>query len=401
MVLAPITLGEECELITKGTTPSTLGLKHQDVGIPFIRAQNLVDGTVSVEADPLFIDQTTHDLLRRSKIKPSDILLSIAGTIGRAAIVPANAKEMNCNQAVAIIRPSARIDPRFLLHWLSSRDAVDQVTKGKVTGTISNLSLGQIGNLKIALPPLDEQRRIAAILDRADALCRKRKRAIELLDGLTQSIFQEMFGDLIESRIYPRGAISDWVADFDTGKNLAPDPGAQQTDGFRVLKVSAVTTGVFLPLEAKPLPAAYKPPVSHIVRKGDLLFSRANTAELVGATAYVESTYDKLVLPDKLWRFVWRETKPPHPRFVQALFSAPFFRRQLSKRATGTSGSMKNISKSKVLGIEIAMPDRAKQDEFAVKQKALQPAVSAAARQSEILEAQFSALQHRAFSGQL
>ena len=113
-------------------------------GIPFIRVQNLVDGTVSVEADPLFIDQTTHDLLRRSKIKPSDILLSIAGTIGRAAIVPTNAEEMNCNQAVAIIRPSSRIDRRFLLHWLSGRDAVDQVTKGKVTGTISNLSLGQI-----------------------------------------------------------------------------------------------------------------------------------------------------------------------------------------------------------------------------------------------------------------
>jgi type I restriction enzyme S subunit len=401
MPLASITLADECELITKGTTPSTLGLRHQDHGIPFIRAQNLVDGTVSVEADPLFIDQKTHDLLRRSKIKPSDILLSIAGTIGRAAIVPANAEEMNCNQAVAIIRPSSGIDRRFLLHWLSSRDAVTQVTKGKVTGTISNLSLGQIGNLKIPLPPPDEQRRIASILDKADALRRKSKRALDLLNNLSQSIFLDMFGDLVETRTLARGTISDWVADFDTGKNLAPDPDARQADGYRVLKVSAVTTGVFLPSEAKPLPPAYKPPTSHVVRQGDLLFSRANTTELIGATAYVESPYDKLVLPDKIWRFVWRDKNAPNPRFIHALFSTPSFRRELSKRATGTSGSMKNISKAKVLGLEVALPNRDQQDRFAERQQALQSIKSAAIAQSATLDGQFSSLQSRAFSGHL
>jgi len=69
------------------------------------------------------------------------------------------------------------------------------MAKGKVTGVISNLSLGQIGSLKIPLPPLEEQRRIAGILDQADALRRLRTRALDKLNTLGQAIFHEMFGD--------------------------------------------------------------------------------------------------------------------------------------------------------------------------------------------------------------
>jgi type I restriction enzyme S subunit len=197
-----VRLADESEVITKGTTPTTLGFDFEPDGVPFVRAQNLVDGTVSVDVDPLYISDTTHQALKRSQIMPADVLISIAGTIGRAAIAPDAIGPMNCNQAVAIIRPSKRIDRRFLLHWFSGSDARSQIAKGKVTATISNLSLGQIGNLSIPLPPLDEQRRIAAILDKADALRRKRKRAIELLDALTLSIFLEMFGDPVSN---PKG----------------------------------------------------------------------------------------------------------------------------------------------------------------------------------------------------
>jgi type I restriction enzyme, S subunit len=150
---------------------------------------------VSVAADPIFISPETHDALRRSKIQPSDVLISIAGTIGRAAIVPNDAVEMNCNQAVAIVRPSDRIDRRFFLHWLSGSDALAQVTQSTVTGVISNLSLGQIGNLKVPLPSLTEQNRIAAILDRVDGIRRKREHALTLADDFLRSVFLEMFGD--------------------------------------------------------------------------------------------------------------------------------------------------------------------------------------------------------------
>jgi type I restriction enzyme S subunit len=203
-----VKLKDEARLITKGTTPTTLGLKFLKEGIPFLRAQNLVDGSVSVAADPIFISPETHDALRRSKIQPSDVLISIAGTIGRAAIVPNDTVEMNCNQAVAIVRPSDRIDRRFFLHWLSGSDALAQVTQSTVTGVISNLSLGQIGNLEVPLPSLTEQRRIAAILDKADAIRRKREQALTLADNLLRSVFLEMFGD----RDWPSVPLADAVA---------------------------------------------------------------------------------------------------------------------------------------------------------------------------------------------
>src|SRR5262245_19386124 len=100
--------------ITKGTTPTTLGLPFSESGIPFLRAQNLQGGRVDLSTDRLFIPPETHTALFRSVIRPLDVLVSIAGTIGRAAVVSPDAPEMNCNQAVAIVRLRESIDPRYL-----------------------------------------------------------------------------------------------------------------------------------------------------------------------------------------------------------------------------------------------------------------------------------------------
>jgi type I restriction enzyme S subunit len=196
-----VSLRDHCELITKGTTPTTLGKAFVDSGIPFLRVQNLQDWKVVLD-DVLYIDKETDRMLARSRIKPNDVLISIAGTIGRSAVVPRDAGDLNCNQAVAIVRLKDSIDIRYLLHWLNTRDASAQMTGTKVTGTIANLSLTSVGNLRVPLPPLEEQTRIAEVLDRADALRQKRRLAIEKLHILIQSIFLDMFGD---PRTNPKG----------------------------------------------------------------------------------------------------------------------------------------------------------------------------------------------------
>lgn len=188
-------LGNNCYVITKGTTPTTIGGKFADSGIPFVRAQNIADGTVSFDDDALYIDNATHTLLKRSVIKAGDVLIAIAGTIGRVGVVPAGLGELNCNQAVAIIRVKDTIDNNYLKHWLQSSAAVKQIKSSTVVGVISNLSLSQISNLKISLPPLAEQKRIAAILDKATAIKAKREKAIAKLDELAQSRYAEMFGN--------------------------------------------------------------------------------------------------------------------------------------------------------------------------------------------------------------
>ena len=152
---------------------------------------------------------------------------------------------------------------------------------------------------------------------------------------------------------WPLVELAHYVAGFEGGKSFESEDGGGT---FRVLKVSAVTGSLFRPEESKSVPAGYCPPASHLVKKGDLLFSRANTSTLVGAVAHVTEEHQNLLLPDKIWRFLWRVPIVVDPRFVWHLFRTPEIRVQISQRATGTSGSMKNISQEKLLAIKTALP---------------------------------------------
>ncbi len=130
----PTRLADISEIITKGTTPTTLGFKFVESGVPFLRVQNIDGGSVNYGRDTLFIDEKTHEALKRSQIKPGDVLVSIAGTIGRAGIVPDDASALNCNQAVAIVRPTKHLYRPFLRMWLESADAQRQMRRAMVTG---------------------------------------------------------------------------------------------------------------------------------------------------------------------------------------------------------------------------------------------------------------------------
>ncbi len=148
-------------------------------------------------------------------------------------------------------------------------------------------------------------------------------------------------------------------------------------------------------------PDNYEPPTEHYARPGDLLFSRANTTELVGAVAYVQSTPPNVLLPDKLWRFVWRQPAKAEPLFVWALFQTPTLRREIGRRATGTSGSMKNISQEKVFGISTILPPISLQREFARRTEAVEKLKTAQRASLAEMDALFATLKHRAFNGEL
>ncbi len=204
-------VGEVCSIVTKGTTPTTLGKKFTKKGIPFLRIQNLQEGKVVLNEDTLYIDNETDSLLKRSRIQENDVLLSIAGTIGRSAVVNKGLPFLNCNQAVAIIRLNDTVDPHFFKYWLDTSDAQNQICGSKVTATISNLSLSLIKQLKIPIPSIEEQKRIAAILDKADAIRRKRRQAIQLADEFLRSVFLDIFGDPVTN---PKGYNSAPLGDL-------------------------------------------------------------------------------------------------------------------------------------------------------------------------------------------
>jgi restriction endonuclease S subunit len=157
---------EVTELVTKGTTPKTSGRSFTESGVPFLRAEHIINGPIDVKNIMTFISDDTHNFLSRSKTKIGDVLMTIAGTIGRVAWIPEGFPEFNMNQAVAIIRPKHDliISP-YLTYVLSANAAQGQVSSGTVKGAIPNFSLGMIKKIKIPLPPLAEQKKIVARLD--------------------------------------------------------------------------------------------------------------------------------------------------------------------------------------------------------------------------------------------
>jgi type I restriction enzyme S subunit len=242
---------------------------------------------------------------------------------------------------------------------------------------------------------LAEQRRIAAILDQADAIRAKRRQVLAHLDTLTQSTFHAMFGD-------PDAAVEVMrfgeVADLAGGRNLVADDARARSE-YRVLKISAVTTGRYKPDESKPLPDDYVPPDAHIVRSGDLLMSRANTTELVGAVAFVDSTPPNLVLPDKIWRFRWKVDAVP--AFWHSLLSSPAMRRRISQLSSGTGGSMKNVSKAKLETMPVPLVSADLQRTFAARVERINAQRAVVQRALAADDELFAALQSRAFRGAL
>ena len=184
-----VRLGDECKRITKGTTPTTLGRQYTSLGVRFIRVENVSDDGVISGGETRFIDQDTHNLLSRSVLKENDLILSIAGALGRSALIMEDVLPANVNQALAIIRlaQGSRILPGFLSFVFRGRPMQLQVNDMRVELAQANISLEQVGRLLIPLPPLPEQRAITAVLDGVDDVVERAREERDALRSLKEA----------------------------------------------------------------------------------------------------------------------------------------------------------------------------------------------------------------------
>jgi len=387
-------LRDVSELITKGTTPTTLGFDFTDEGIRFLRVQNIEGGQVHFNQETLHIDEKTHHVLKRSQIKPGDVLVSIAGSIGRSAVVPENAPELNCNQAVAIVRTKNDVLQPYLRHWLESFDAQSQMRGSTVTGTISNLSLTQLGSLKVPLPPIAQQKRIAAILDQAEELRSLRRQALGALDAIAQSIFLEMFGDPTTN---PKGWKTSQLRKVCDEINDCPHSTPAWTDyGVVCLRTSNLTEGSWNWEDTRfvSIETYHERSKRGYILAGDIILSREGT---VGVAAIVTPEM-KVCMGQRLVQLrpsasiLTSEFALQHLLYVLSPI-------RLSRLMVGSTSQHLNVKELKEL--KVPLPPLPLQQEFARRIEAIEQLKATHRESLAHLDALFASLQHRAFRGEL
>lgn len=190
-------LVELAKKITKGTTPTTLGYSFVERGINFIKAESIqLDGSIDTSKF-VYIDSETHEKLQRSQLEENDILFSMAGMVlGKVGIVRKEHLPANTNQALAIIRLKKELAlPEFVAYFMRQESFFDYVNQSTGQSAQPNINLEQIGNLDIALPSFDTQKRIVNILSALDNKIELNHQINATLEALAQAIFKEWFMD--------------------------------------------------------------------------------------------------------------------------------------------------------------------------------------------------------------
>ena len=208
------TIGEVCEVIS-GATPKTSNSEFWDGSIPWVTPKDLSQlGQKHLSDTPRYITESGLKNCSARMLPAQSVLLSSRAPVGLVAI---NTRPVCTNQGFKSLVPRFDlISPDFLFWWLKTHEKHIQ-SKGR-GATFQEVSKKIVEDLQIPLPPLDEQRRIAEILDKAEALRAKRREGLAQLDTLLQSTFLDMFGDPVDNPMGLRRESLKSAFEFTTGK---------------------------------------------------------------------------------------------------------------------------------------------------------------------------------------
>lgn len=197
-----VRLSEIAELITKGTTPTTLGYDFQDNGVNFLKIECFSENGDFIKEKVAHISEKCHERLKRSQLRAGDVLFSIAGAIGRVAIVTKKMLPANTNQALAIIR-IARDDIYlpYVKLILKSPIVKTQFERKKQGVAQLNISLKDITELEIPLPDMDQQIECAELFKKISEIIDFHQQELQKLDELVKSRFIELFGDPVSNSL--------------------------------------------------------------------------------------------------------------------------------------------------------------------------------------------------------
>ena len=350
-------LGEVLAFLPGYAFPSSSFTSDPAQGLPLVRIRDLhiqqPDVFISISADPQF------------EVGRDDLLVGMDGDF----------------EAARWRGPKALLNQRVCKLWAADRTAADDgflyyrvqpeltaIHNDTGRTTVKHLSTRQLSVRRLLLPPLGEQRKIAAILSSVDDAIEATQAVINQLQVVKKAMIAELLtrglpgrhtrfkqteiGEVPES--WEVGSLGTLLTGIDAGWSPQCEPQPAGTGEWGVLKISAVSWGDFRPRENKRLPSTLEPRPGLQVAVGDVLVSRSNTPELVGRSVLVTAAAPMLMLCDKIFRL--RVNGTSIPAFIDLVLGTPNARAQIEEGASGSSGSMKNISQEKLRGLVVPIP---------------------------------------------
>lgn len=232
-------LKDVCVKITKGTTPSTYGFPFVESGINYVKAESILEGGGILPNTFAFIDEATHEYLKRSILCDKDILVSIAGAkLGKCGFLTEDYLPANTNQAVGIVRVDQNnADPKFVYYNFVNKHTYQVINSLNSQAAQPNLNLGQLGELEFKFPSLPAQRKIASILSAYDDLIENNLKRIKLLE---EKAFLRYKGIVREEK-FSQKAFNE-VADYINGYPFKPDD--WKDEGLPIIKIKELKAGV-------------------------------------------------------------------------------------------------------------------------------------------------------------
>lgn len=324
---------------------------------------------------------------------PGDLVFSkIDARNGAIGLIPEDIRKAVVTSEYPVFTPKAAKLRGDYLHHLLHANHFKAALQRKASGTSGRKRVTAEGflSLEVPVPILDEQEQLVAVYDatvasaaemeaKAEAIERSGWEAFEAALGLTpppplpdRPVFVARFKDVerwshegilrsatrsaVRPHSWPLARLGDLVADLENGWSPKCHDHPAHKGKWGVLKLGAVSFGIFNAVENKELPPGLKPRPGHEVKAGDVLISRANVVRYVGACAYVRRTPPKLMLCDKIFRVCFLPESQLLPQFLAEAMKLQLVREHIEAHLTGTSPTMKNISKPALLDIHFPLP---------------------------------------------
>ena len=390
-----INLGETCNIKSSKRIYQS---EYCDNGIPFYRGKEISQLQRGEDIDvELFISKERFRDIREKYgvINKGDLLITSVGTIGNTWVSDGREfyyKDGNITQ----IEKNDSINTRFISYLFKSDIVKRQYLRGTSGTAQVALTIEKLNNLQIPKIDLRIQNKIVAVLDRAQELIDKRKAQIEALDQLVKSQFIEMFGDPVSNpKGWEKGKISDIVIKTQYGtSNKADDENGE----FKILRMGNITyAGEFDFSSMKYIDLDEKEQEKYLVYKGEVLFNRTNSKELVGKTAVYKED-EPMAYAGYLVKAIPNERATGE--FIAAYMNTKYIKAKLLNMAKNIVG-MANINAEEFKKIDIYIPPIELQNDYINFVKQVDKLKFEMEKSLRELEDNFNSLMQRAFNGEL